>query len=120
MIHRQLHGTGQGTVEGPINWIPVADIVIAVARARSTQPVAMPLDKGGVLQAEPSKKLNIFLQLGMRVDLNKFWWTREPTWRTFKKIETFFQKKNPNSQPKFFGCEFGKFFLPKKKVSIFF
>ena len=52
MIHRQLHGTGQGTVEGPINWIPVADIVIAVARARSTQPVAMPLGKGGVLEAD--------------------------------------------------------------------
>ena len=36
MAHRQLHGTGQGTVEGSINWIPVADIGIAVARAHST------------------------------------------------------------------------------------
>ena len=38
-VHRQLHGTGQGTVEGPLNWLPVADIVIAVARAASTNPV---------------------------------------------------------------------------------
>jgi spore maturation protein SpmB len=40
-VHRQLHGTGQGTVEGPLNWLPVADIVIAVARAASTNPVTM-------------------------------------------------------------------------------
>ena len=40
--HRQLHGTGQGTVEGPLNWPPVADIVIAVARAASTNPVTTP------------------------------------------------------------------------------
>ena len=40
--HRQLHGTGQGTIEGPLNWLPVADIVIAVARAASTNPVDMP------------------------------------------------------------------------------
>ena len=40
-VHRQLHGTGQGTVEGPLNWLPVADIVIAVARAASTNPVVM-------------------------------------------------------------------------------
>ena len=32
LIHRQLHGTGQGTVEGPINCIPIADIVITIAR----------------------------------------------------------------------------------------
>ena len=35
--HRQEHGTGQGTNEGPINWVPVADMVISVARAASTQ-----------------------------------------------------------------------------------
>ena len=35
--HRQEHGTGkQGTTEGPLNWIPVADMVISVARAAST------------------------------------------------------------------------------------
>ena len=22
-VHRQLHGTGQGTIEGPLNWLPV-------------------------------------------------------------------------------------------------
>ena len=37
-VHRQLHVTGQGTVEGPLNWLPVADIAIAVARAASTNP----------------------------------------------------------------------------------
>ena len=35
IYHRQLHGTGQGTVEGPIDWIPIADIAIAVVRRRS-------------------------------------------------------------------------------------
>ena len=46
LIHRQLHGTGQGTGEGPINWIPIADIVIAIARQRSTQPVSLPTGAG--------------------------------------------------------------------------
>ena len=46
LYHRQLHGTGQGTVEGPINWIPIADIVIAVVRRRSKQPVALPTGDG--------------------------------------------------------------------------
>ena len=41
-VHRQLHDTGQGTVEGPLNWLPVADIAIAVARAASTNPVTIP------------------------------------------------------------------------------
>ena len=45
-VHRQLHGTGQGTVEGPLNWLPVADIAIAVARAASSQPVTMPTGGG--------------------------------------------------------------------------
>ena len=44
--HRQLNGTGQGTVEGPLNWLPVAEIVIAVARAASTHPVDMPTGGG--------------------------------------------------------------------------
>ena len=26
--HRQEHGTGQGTTEGPLNWVPVAGMVI--------------------------------------------------------------------------------------------
>ena len=45
-VHRQLHGTGQGTVEGPLNWLPVADIAISVARAASTNPVSMPTGGG--------------------------------------------------------------------------
>ena len=45
-VHRQLHGTGQGTVEGPLNWLPVADIAIAVARAASSHPVTMPTGGG--------------------------------------------------------------------------
>ena len=45
-VHRQLHGTGQGTVEGPLNWPPVSEIAIAVARAASTNPVTM-LTGGG-------------------------------------------------------------------------
>ena len=52
IFHRQLHGTGQGTVEGPINWIPIADIVISVARASSTQPVVMPTGRGGVIEVD--------------------------------------------------------------------
>ena len=31
-VHRQLHGTGQGTVEGPLNWPPVADIATSPLR----------------------------------------------------------------------------------------
>ena len=40
------HGTGQGAVEGPINWILIADIVIAVVRRRSKQPSALPTGDG--------------------------------------------------------------------------
>ena len=47
--HRQLYGTGQGTVEGPLNWILVADIIISVANASSTQPVVVPTGTGKVL-----------------------------------------------------------------------
>ena len=43
---RQEHGTGQGTIEGPLNWVPVADMVISVARAASTQPVQVPMGDG--------------------------------------------------------------------------
>ena len=53
------------------------------------------------LQAEPSKKPNIFSPLRIRADLNSFWWTREPTWRTFGNFGVcvcFWQKKIPNSQ----------------------
>ena len=46
-VHKQLHGTGQGTVEGPLTWIPIADIVIAVAAEASTQPVMLPAPPGG-------------------------------------------------------------------------
>ena len=46
LYHRQLHGTWQGTVEGPANWIPIADIVIAVVRRRSKPPVALPTGDG--------------------------------------------------------------------------
>ena len=49
-VHRQLHGTGQGTAEGPLNWLPVADIVIAVARAASTNPVTMPTGGGAPVE----------------------------------------------------------------------
>ena len=42
-VHRQLHGTGQGTAEGPLNWLPVADIAIAMARAASTNPATIPV-----------------------------------------------------------------------------
>ena len=44
--HRQEHGTGQGTTEGPLNWVPVEDMVISVARAVSTQPVQVPTGNG--------------------------------------------------------------------------
>ena len=46
LYHRQLHGTGQGTVEGPINWILIAGIVMSVVRQRSKQPVALPSGDG--------------------------------------------------------------------------
>ena len=45
-VHKQLHGTGQGTVEGPLTWIPIADIVIAVAAEASSQPVMLPAPPG--------------------------------------------------------------------------
>ena len=44
--HHQEHGTGQGTIEGPLNWVPVADMVISVAQATSTQPVQVPTGDG--------------------------------------------------------------------------
>ena len=44
--HRQEHGTGQGTNEGPFNWVPVAGMVISVARAASTQPAQVPTGDG--------------------------------------------------------------------------
>ena len=43
-IHRQEHGTGQGTTDGPQTWIAVADMVISVAQAASTAPVTLPVD----------------------------------------------------------------------------
>ena len=46
-VHKQLYGTGQGTVEGPLTWIPIADIVIAVAAEASTQPVMVPSPPSG-------------------------------------------------------------------------
>ena len=49
-VHRQLHDTDQGTVEGPLNWLPVANIVIAVARAASTNPVTMPTGGGALVE----------------------------------------------------------------------
>ena len=49
-VHRQLHGTGQGTVEGALNWLPVGDIAIAVARAASTNPVIMPTGGGAPVE----------------------------------------------------------------------
>ena len=64
LFHRQLHGTGQGTVEGPINWIPIAGIVVALVRRRSKQPAAMPtgdgkmylFDKRGLLMTRASDR----------------------------------------------------------------
>ena len=41
-VRKQLHGTGQGTAEGLLTWISMADIVIAVAAAASTQPAMVP------------------------------------------------------------------------------
>ena len=49
-VHRQLQGTGQGTAEGPLNWLPVADIAIAMARAASTNPVTMPTGGGAPVE----------------------------------------------------------------------
>ena len=46
-VHKQLHGTGQGTVEGPLTWTPIADIVIAVAAAASTQLAMIPAPPNG-------------------------------------------------------------------------
>ena len=43
-FHRQQHGTGQGTIDGPQKWIAVAGMAISVARAASTAPVALPVD----------------------------------------------------------------------------
>ena len=52
--HRQEHGTEQGTIEGPLNWVPVADMVISVARASSTQPVLVPICDGTPVSVDRS------------------------------------------------------------------
>ena len=52
LYHRQLHDTGQGTVGSPINWIPIADIVIVVVRRSSKQPVALPTGDGKMYMFE--------------------------------------------------------------------
>ena len=49
MRAQTAHGTGQGAVEGPLNWILVADITISVPKSSSTQPVVMPTGAGNVL-----------------------------------------------------------------------
>ena len=53
----------------------------------------------------------------MRADLNNFWWTWEPTWRTFKKeigclffLADFFSEFTTEIS----FCEFGFFFCQKK------
>ena len=51
-VHKQPHGTGQGTVQGPLAWIPIVDIVIAVAAAASTQPVMIPAPPNGPVPAD--------------------------------------------------------------------
>ena len=57
----------------------------------------------------------------MRADLNNFWWTWEPTRRTFEKFVPFFwAEKNPNSQPKFLFVNLEFFFCQKKKGRFFF
>ena len=61
----------------------------------------------------------IFSSLRMRADLNNFWWTWEPTRRTFGKFGVFFWQKIPNSQPKFLFVN-SDFFSAKKKRSPFF
>ena len=63
----------------------------------------------------------IFSPLRMRADLNNFWWTWEPTRRTFGKFRAFFfwQKKIPNSQPKFLFVNSEIFFCQKKKARNF-
>ena len=45
-MHRQEHGTSQGTNEGPLHGAPVAGTVISVARAAITQPVQVPTGDG--------------------------------------------------------------------------
>ena len=42
LYHWQLHGTGQGAVEGPINWIPIADIVIQAETNNKRHPSFSP------------------------------------------------------------------------------
>ena len=51
-VHKQLHGTDQGTVEGPLTWITIADIVIAAAAEASTQPVMIPVPPNGPLPVD--------------------------------------------------------------------
>ena len=56
-----------------------------------------------------------FSPLRMRADLDNFWWTWEPTRRTFKKKSWcffFWQKKMPEFTTEIYFREFG--FLPKK------
>ena len=64
----------------------------------------------------------IFSSLRMRADLNNFWWTWEPTRRTFKKVSCLFFLQNffPNSQPKFLFVNSEIFSVKKKARCLFF
>jgi hypothetical protein len=44
--HLQEHGTGQGTIEAPIDWVPVEDMVISATRVTSSQPAQVPSGNG--------------------------------------------------------------------------
>ena len=59
-----------------------------------------------------------FSSFGMRVDFNNFWWTWEPTRRTFKKklVSFFWQKKNSEVTTEISFCEFGFFSAPPQKT----
>ena len=66
--HRQEHGAGQGTNEGPLNWVPVADMVLSVAWAASTQPVQVPTGDGKPTPVSKSRYVDdsALLQAGTR------------------------------------------------------
>ena len=58
-----------------------------------------------------------FFSFGMRADLNNFWWTREPTWRTFENLYVcvFFVRKKFRIHNRNFFLWIRKNFFAKKK-----
>ena len=95
-VHRLLHQVVVGDEEGAaVQWGTQGEMAVQLRR-RPHRP----------------------LLLEVRANLNNFWWTWEPTWRTFDKFRAFFLAFLSEFTKRNFGCEFGFLFCQKKKYGI--